>query len=128
IRGRKRQIIVDTLGNLLRVWVHAADMGDREAAFACLELMRGAFPQLLLLYVGGGYTGELEVWAKEQLELTIEVVKKVAGQQGFVARPKRWIVERSIAWLCRNRRLAKDHEELPECSETWIYLASIRLL
>ena len=84
---------MDTEGNLLRVWVHPADLPDREAAWWWLE-----------------------------------VVRKAAGQQGFVVLPRRWVVERTFAWLGRNRRLAKDFEQVTECSETWVYLASIRLL
>jgi putative transposase len=60
--------------------------------------------------------------------VTLQIVSKLAGQVGFVVQPRRWVVERTFAWLGRNRRLAKAYEELPECAETWIYLASIRLL
>ena len=127
VKGRKRHIVVDTEGNLLRVWVHAADVSDRDAAVWWLDVVCAAFPTLRLLFADGGYAGALVDWAREKLELTVEIVKKLAGQQGFVVLPRRWVVERTVAWFGRNWRLAKDFEHLTECSETWIYLASIRL-
>ena len=128
MRGRKRHIVVDTEGNLLRVWVHAADLPDREAAWWWREVVAAAVPTLRCLFADQGYTGSVVAWAKQQCDLVLEVVKKAAGQQGFVVLPRRWVVERTFAWLGRNRRLAKDFEQVTECSETWVYLASIRLL
>ena len=120
--------MVDTEGHLLRVWVHAADLSDREAAWWWLEVVCAAVPTLRCLFADQGYTGEVIRWAKAQWDLAIAVVKQLAGQIGFVVLPRRWVVERTFAWLGRNRRLAKDFEHLTECSETWVYLASIRLL
>lgn len=98
VTGRKRRIVVDTLGLLRR------------------------------LYADTGYTGGFADSLQRVRGVTLEIVATLAGQVGLVVLPKRWIVERSFAWLCRNRRLAKDYEELPDCSETWLYLASVRLL
>ncbi len=128
MRGRKRHIVVDTEGNLLRVWVHPADLPDREAAWWWLEVVSAAVPTLRTIFADQGYTGPVVAWAKQQCDLVLEVVKKAASQQGFVVLPRRWVVERTFAWLGRNRRLAKDFEQVTECSETWVYLASIRLL
>ena len=128
VNGRKRHVVVDSCGNLLRVWVHPADLSDREAASWWLRLVQQAVPSLQHLWADSAYSGELVAWARERLGLTIEVVRKLADQQGFVVLPKRWIVERTLAWLSRHRRLAKDYEYWPECSEAWLYLASIRRL
>ncbi len=87
-----------------------------------------AFPTLRRVWADAAYRGE---WAGHLLYLfgvTVEIVQQLAGQVGFVVLPRRWVVERTFAWLGRNRRLSKDYEECTECSETWIYLASIRLL
>ena len=119
---------MDTLGLLLRVWVHEADLADGKAAAWWLALVCAAFPTLRRIWADGAYTGG---WAEALQRLhgvTLVVVQKLVGQVGFVLLPRRWVVERTFAWLGRNRRLTKDYEELPECSETWIYLASIRLL
>ncbi len=119
---------MDTLGLLLRVWVHEADLADGTAAAWWLALVGAAFPTLRLIWADGAYTGG---WADALQRLhgvTVVGVQRLAAQVGFVLLPRRWVVERTFAWLGRNRRLAKDYEELPECSETWIYLASIRLL
>jgi putative transposase len=120
--------VVDTQGHLLRVWVHAADLSDRRAASWWLDVLQQAVPTLRHLFADGGYSGTLVEWAQEHYRLTVEIVKKLADQQGFVALPKRWIVERTLAWFSRHRRLAKDYEYWPEASEAWLYLASIRLL
>lgn len=120
--------MVDTLGNLLRVWVHEANLSDQAAAAWWLVIVCTAFPRLQLLWADGGYRGWLEEALPRVCGVTLRIVSKLAGQVGFVVQPRRWVVERSFAWLGRHRRLAKDYEQLPECSETWIYLASIRRL
>jgi putative transposase len=119
---------VDTLGLLLRVWVHPADLSDQEAAAWWLTLVCAAFPSLRLIWADGGYRGGLSVALWRACGVTLQIVSKLAGQVGFVVQPRRWVVERTFAWLGRNRRLAKDYEKLTECSETWVYLAAIRLL
>jgi putative transposase len=128
INGRKDHIITDTAGNLLRAWSHPANLPDGEAAWWWLEVVCDAVPTLRCLFADGAYAGPLVDWANAHLNLIIEVVKTLVGQVGFVLLPRRWVVERSLAWLARNRRLVKDYEELPECRESWLYLASIRLL
>ena len=128
VQGRKRHVVVDTCGHLLRVWVHAADLQDRDAAHRWLALVQEAVPSLRHLWADGSYAGALVDWAAERLELTIDIVKKLADQQGFVVLPRRWVVERTLAWFTRCRRLTRDFEYWPECSEAWLYLASIRLL
>jgi putative transposase len=119
---------VDTLGLLLRVWVHEADLSDQQAAAWWLKLVCEAFPSLGLIWADGAYRGWLEEALWRVCGVTLQIVSKLAGQRGFVLLPRRWVVERTFAWVGRNRRLSKDYEELPECAETWIYLASIRLL
>ena len=113
---------------LLRVWVHEADLADGKAAAAWLSLVCAAFPTLRLIWADGAYSGGWAEVLQHLYGVTLQVVSKLAGQVGFILVPRRWVVERTFAWLGRNRRLAKDYEELPECSETWIYLASIPLL
>lgn len=104
----------------------AADVQDREAADALRVDLKREQPTLLLVWADQGYAGELVAWAKEALGATLEIVQRAAGE--FVVQAKRWIVERTIAWIGRNRRLAKDYEEREETSEAWLYLAMIRLM
>jgi putative transposase len=120
--------VVDTLGNLLRVWVHEADLSDQAAAAWWLPSVCAALPRLSFLWADGAYRGWLEDALPQTCGVTLQIVSKLAGQTGFVVQPRRWVVERTFAWLGRHRRLAKDYEELPECAETWLYLASIRRL
>ena len=120
--------MVDTWGLLLRVWVHEADLSDRAAAWWWLAVVVAAVPTLQLIFTDKGYSGRWLAATARQCGLLLAVVAKAAGQRGFVLLPRRWVVERTFAWLGRNRRLSKDYEQLPECSEAWIYLASIRLL
>lgn len=126
MRGRKRHLVVDTHGFLLLPYVTAADVQDREAADALLADLLHEQPSLLLVWADQGYAGELVDWAQEVLGVTLEIVKRTG--EGFVVQAKRWIVERTIAWICRNRRMAKDYEEREETTEAWMYLAMIRLM
>ena len=128
LRGRKRHILVDTLGLLLRPLVTAADIQDRDGG---LDLLVGAdaeFPRIGLVWVDGAYAGEFEDWVHTHLGWQVVVVRKLVEQVGFVLLPVRWRAERTLAWFGRQRRLAKDYEELPECSEAHLYLASISLM
>lgn len=106
----------------------AADVQDREAADALLADLKHEQPTLLVVWADQGYAGEVVAWAKEILGVTLQIVKRLTGEPGFVIQAKRWIVERTIAWICRNRRMAKDYEEHEETTEAWMYLAMIRLL
>ena len=128
IKGRKRQVLVDTNGLLLRVLVHTADISDTEGGIWMLANYRDAFPRLHTIRVDQGYKEGLVTEAATYYHLTIAIVTKPADQVGFAVIPKRWVVERTFAWLGRNRRLSKDYESLPECSEAWIYLASLHLM
>lgn len=120
--------MVDTLGLVLAVTVHAADIQDREGAKLVLATLVGRFPRLALIWADGGYTGKLLVWALVTGGWVIEIVKKPPGGRTFAVLPRRWIVERTFAWLGRSRRLSKDYEGLPATSETLIRIAMIHLM
>jgi putative transposase len=128
VTGRKRRPAVDTLGLVLAVAVHAADVQDRDGAKLVLAKLVGRFPRLWVIWADGGYAGTLLVWALAVCGFVLEVVKRSDRATGFVVLPKRWIVERTFAWLGRSRRLSKDYEALPETSETWIYVAMLHLM
>ena len=125
VRGRKRHILVDTTGNLLRVVVHAADIQDRDGAYYVLDDIQDLYPMLAKIWADQGYSGELGTDILEQYDIILEVVEKLPAQHGFVVLPRRWVVERTFAWLGRYRRLSKDYEQRVEYSETWVYIASI---
>ena len=126
--GRKRHLVVDTLGLLLAVVVHPADVQDRDGARLVLAGLEGRFPRLVLVWADGGYAGTLLVWALVAVGVVLEIVKRSDAARGFVVLPKRWIVERTFAWLGRSRRLSKDDEALAETSEAWIRIAMIQLM
>lgn len=125
--GRKRHLIVDTMGLLLAVVVHAANVQDRDGAKLVLQKLTGRFPRLKLIWADGGYAGELIEWARQLGGWLLEIVKRPAQHQ-FVVLPRRWVVERTLAWLGRYRRLSKDYEARPETSEAFIYIAMSRLM
>lgn len=125
VPGRKRHIITDTLGLLLVVAVTAANVGDRDAAVGLLQRLRSLHREIILIWADGGYTGGLVDWAKERLALTLEVVKRTDDTEGFVVLPRRWVVERTFAWLMHSRRLARDYETLTATSEAMILLSMI---
>ncbi len=122
IKGRKRHIAVDTQGNLLAVIVHSAGIQDRVAARAVLMRLFCRFDTLTTVFADGGYTGEWIGWAKEMFDYTVKIVKR-SDQKGFQVLPKRWIVERTIAWLNWSRRLSKDYEWRHTSAETMIRIA-----
>ena len=131
VSGRKRHILVDTLGLLLIVVVHAADVQDREGAKQVLEPLATRFRRLRLVWADGGYRGQLVEWVRclrERDKLRLEIVKRSDDVTGFAVLPKRWIVERTFAWLYRCRRLSKDYEYLTSTSETMIQVAMINLM
>ncbi len=123
--GRKRHILVDTEGNLLTVVVHRADIQERDGAYFVLDDIDRAFPQIATIWADQAYTGDLVADVRHEYGITLEIVKKLADQEGFVVLPRRWVVERTFAWLCRYRRLSKDYEHRTEYSEAWVYIASI---
>jgi putative transposase len=120
---------VDTEGCLLYAAVHGADLQDAEGAKIVLENGLFEVPSIRVVFADGGYDRDhLHAFVWGETDATLAIVRKLEGQEGFVPLPKRWVVERTIAWLSRSRRLAKDYERLPECSESWLYLASVHLL
>ena len=128
MNGRKRHILVDTLGLLLVVVVHAANIQESEGAKLVLGKSLGRFPRLRLIWVDQGYKAHFVAWAEAIGDWAIEVVARPAGAKGFQLLPRRWVVERTFAWLGRCRRLSKDYEALPESSQAWIHVAMIHLM
>ena len=108
--------------------VHEADVNDREGARWVIVRACGPWRTLQKLWADQGYTGDLADWLREKYGIDLEIVLKAAGQQGFAVLPRRWVVERTIGWTGRSRRLSKDYEYWPEYSESWIYITSLHLL
>jgi putative transposase len=128
VKGRKRHIVVDTIGLLLAVVVHTADIQDRDGAKLVLSKLLGRFPRLHLIWADGAYAGQLVGWASALGGWLIAVVKRARPTHSFEVLPRRWVVERTFGWLGRNRRLSKDYEELTESSEAWVQIAMIHLM
>jgi putative transposase len=131
IKGRKRHLLVDTLGLVLVVVVHAAPIQDRDGAKLVLERLKHKFSRLRLIWADGGYAGQLVAWVRGLRvwrKLRLEIVSRPEGSKGFVLLPKRWVVERTFGWLTRFRRLSKDYEYLTQTSETMIHVAMINLM
>ena len=129
IKGRKRHIITDTLGLMLHVIVHTADIQDRDGAPALLKAIRYRFPWLRHVFADGGYAGaKLRSALKGQGEWTIEIIKRSDTAKGFEVLPRRWVVERAFAWIGRCRRLAKDWEQSISSATAWVYIANVRTL
>ena len=122
-------MLVDTDGDLLAVVVLAADVADRDGAVLVLRSCAARYPYLVLIWGDSHYGGDLSAETEAAFGIVIAVVNKAPEHEGFVVQPRRWVVERSLAWLTRCRRLARDYERNPAYSEAWIYLAeSHRLL
>ena len=132
IRGRKRFLTVDTLGLVLRVFVTAASVGEREGAKQLLKRVKRmgkAVSRLHTLWVDGGFDGApFMQWVMDTCRWIVQVVLRPEQAKGFVLLKKRWVVERTFGWLMGSRRLVRDYELLPATSETLIYLAMIRLM
>lgn len=159
VSGRKRHLLVDTSGLLLRVVVHPANLQDRAGAKLVLVGMDDAFPRIRQLWADQGYTGKVRTWIKETLGWEVTIVRHrprsrgrwvphsptgdlsdwttvwftyeraPAERTGFRGvLPRRWVVERTIAWIGRNRRMSKDYEYRPATSEAWVYLSMIRVM
>jgi transposase len=127
IKGRKRHIITDTNGFLVGAVIHAADMQDRDGAPDLLKAIRHAFPWLRHVFADGGYAGKkLRTALSAMGDWTIEIVKRSDAAMGFEVIPRRWVVERTFAWLNRNRRLAKDFEKTIESATAWLFMASVQ--
>lgn len=129
IKGRKRHIVTDTQGFLLAVLVHAANIQDCHGAVPLLRSLRRACPKLHHIFADRVYRGDQLLGALADCgKWTIEIVQRPPGVKGFQLLPKRWVVERTFAWLGRSRRLAKDCETTIASATAWVLLASIRLL
>ncbi|HLO16180.1 MAG TPA: IS5 family transposase [Anaerolineales bacterium] len=130
VSGRKRNLLVDTLGLVVLAKVTAANVQDVHAGkqlFAAVAQKPELLTRLEKIFADGGYRGELVEWTQQNLHAVLEIVLKLGDQKGFQVLPKRWVIERTFAWISRNRRLARDYERLAESSEAFIYVAMIRL-
>jgi putative transposase len=156
VRGRKRHLLVDTEGLVLKAKVHSAKVPDQDGIKVVLETTRDRLPRLSHLWVDAGYQGRGKEWVEKELGLRVEVVhrtpkptpEKVARiwaeewskegwqidwqrlipRRGFEVLPRRWVVERTFAWLSQNRRMSKDYERLCSTSESFVYAAMARLM
>jgi transposase len=130
IKGKKRHILVDMLGLPMHAIVHPADIQDRDGGVYTLSTMFGLYPFLETVFADGGYQGPKfrDALAKVLPGLSVSIVKRSDTAKGFELLPRRWVVERTIAWLNRCRRLAKDFENLSAMAVAFIGLASIRLM
>src|SRR5258708_5482281 len=144
VNGRKRHLLVDTMGLLLKVVVHAANLQDREGVKLLLEPVQGQFERMEKVWVDQAYSGTGKTWIEQQMGWTVEVVERsprrgwiMTEDQGLVwvtlpktfeHLPRRWVVERTIAWIGRYRRMSKDYEYLMSSSEAMVYLTMLRLM
>jgi transposase len=128
IKGRKRHILTDTLGHLVHAVIHAADIQDRDGAPLVLHGVLARFPWLRHVFADGGYAGDKLKQALRRVGAwTIEIIKRSDAAEGFEVLPRRWVVERTLAWLNRNRRLAKDFEKTVESASAWLFIASVQI-
>lgn len=129
VSGRKRHIVVDTVGNLLEIVVHAANIQDRDGAKTVFnKLADSTKASLQKIWADGGYRGKLVDWLHENLAIILEIVERDPALKYFQVLPRRWVVERTFAWLGRYRRLSKDYERCTNSSEGMIYVASIHTM
>jgi putative transposase len=128
VKGRKRHILVDTLGLLLAVVVTTASISDPAGAKLLLSRLGGACKKLRRIWVDAAYRGQLQEWAILHFKFVLQPVLRPANQKGFVLLPRRWVVERTFAWITQCRRLSLDYEVLPESSQAMIYIAMTRLM
>jgi putative transposase len=130
VNGRKRHILVDTMGNLLKVLAHAANVGERAGAQQLLQQVpHRLWQRLQKILADGGYAGaDFQAWVEQTFHVELEIALRPTNAQRFVLIPIRWVVERTLAWLGRFRRLSKDYEHLTDNSEGMVYLASINRL
>ncbi len=131
-KGRKRHLLVDTLGLILTVVVTAANVPEREGAkqlLAKTHQQREKYPRLVRIWVDGGYRGEEFLrWVMDTYLWALEVVLRPREAQGFVLLPRRWVVERTFGWLNWSRRLSKDYEKSTSSAEAFIYISMISIM
>ncbi|WP_308377518.1 transposase [Streptomyces sp. ISL-99] len=120
--------MVDCLGLVLAVRVTAASVQDRHAAVPLLTRLRERYFSIRLVWADSGYAGRLVDWAAEKLRLTLQIVKRSDDTTGFVVLPRRWVVERTLSWLFRSRRLVRDVETLPEMHEAMVLWSMTMLM
>lgn len=128
VNGRKRHVVVDTMGLLIAVMVSTAGLQDRDGGRGVLQRAKIAMPSIALVWADGGYAGQLIAWVAQRLRITLDIVRKPEGQRGFEVIPRRWVVERTLAWLVRCRRLVHDYERLPQHSEAMVKWVMIGLM
>ena len=130
VTGRKRHCLVDSYGLLLLVIVTVASVQDRDGAKMLLKAYAERNPdrRLYRIWVDGAYAGKLVEWVKITFRCLLDVIHRPKGTQGFVLLKRRWVVERTFAWLNHSRRLSKEYEELTESSETFIYMAMTQIM
>jgi transposase len=128
VNGRKRHLVVDTLGLLIVVLVTAASVQDRDGGVRVLDRAKMAMPSLVLVWADAAYSRRAQEFAARVLRITVQVVAKLVGQAGFVPLPRRWVVERTHAWITGHRRMSRDYERLPAHAEAMIKWAMIGLM
>ena len=128
INGRKRHIVTDTLGLLIVVLVTAANLQDRDGGRLVLNRARMAMPSIVVVWADGGYAGKLLAFAQYYLLITVQIVKRTDKRPTFEVLPRRWVVERTLSWLMRTRRLARDYERLPAHAEAMVKWSMIGLM
>jgi putative transposase len=129
VKGRKRHIVTDTLGLMVGLVIHAADVQDRDGAPAVLKSILKRWPRLRHIFADGGYAGpKLKGALQKVATFTLEIIKRSDRAKGFQILPRRWVVERTFAWLGRCRRLAKDFERTIASAQAWVFIANIRML
>jgi len=128
VLGRKRFLLVDTLGWLTALWTDAADVPEWDGGREPVRQAQQEHPRLRHLWVDAGFGRRFAAWVEQAAGWTVEVVTRAPDQVGFAVQPRRWVVERTFAWLYKQRRLAKDYEQLEESGEAWIYLTMIGLM
>ncbi len=128
MNGRKRHILVDTMGLLLAVVVHAANIQERDGARYLLTYIADWLPRVHTIVADGGYAGKLVGWVRQTFGWALAVIKRTDDMVGFEVLPTRWVVERTFAWLGNYRRLRTDYEGRTEPSEAFVYVAMIHLM